>query len=295
MWNKFVDLENDRFGFKTILHSIIGLAIFIVTNILSSIISQGILSIIKIESLSIIINCFLEIALFIGILFIYITKVLRKEISCFRINKQSMAFQFLLLAFILPAGVISFFVLFADGSMTFNNERLLTKIAFALKVGLSAGITEEVLFRGYIMTLIEKKWNHIIAFIAPSVLFASGHLIGGMGTVDVVQLFIAGITVGIMFSLVAYTFSSVNNSIVIHGIWNCIILGIVSISNTENDKLLFSYKFSSDEIWLTGGRFGVESSIPAIVGYLVVITIAILLIRKNKNLDSSALDAGSLL
>ncbi|HYW94025.1 MAG TPA: type II CAAX endopeptidase family protein, partial [Bacteroidales bacterium] len=51
-------------------------------------------------------------------------------------------------------------------------------IAATFALALSAAILEETLFRGYILGILEKKWNAAIAIVTPSVLFGLLHLAG---------------------------------------------------------------------------------------------------------------------
>ena len=83
-----------------------------------------------------------------------------------------------------------------------------------------------------------------------------------------------------MFSSVTYTKDTVNNSIVIHGVWNFFILGIIGISVKPDTTPLLSYVIRSENMWITGGTFGIESGLPAIIGYCIVILFAVL--RKHK-------------
>jgi hypothetical protein len=100
-------------------------------------------------------------------------------------------------------------------------------------------------------------------------------------TVDVIMLLIAGTCVGVMFSLIAYQSGSIWPSAIVHGIWNLIIIGgIFEISN-EPARSLFNYTIHSNSTLITGGAFGIEASVPAVVGYGIVIILAIVLQRKK--------------
>ena len=130
------------------------------------------------------------------------------------------------------------------------------------------------------MKLVEIRWTRTIAAFVPSALFGLLHTTGGMDIIDILQLLLAGITVGVMFSSVTYAKDTVNNSIVIHGLWNFFILGIAGISLKPDQNVLLSYVIHSENRWITGGRFGIESGLPAIIGYGVVIGLAAAVPRK---------------
>ena len=148
-------------------------------------------------------------------------------------------------------------------------------IIASMLIALKSGITEEMLFRGYIMKLLESRWNKYIAILIPSFLFSLVH-IPSMETFTVsgvLLLIISGTVVGIMFSLVSYKGKSISNSALLHAAWNFImitdILHITTAQGTYGSPI-FSIIISSDNVFLTGAGFGIEASIIAIIGYILV-------------------------
>ena len=276
MWNSFIAIEDDRFGLKTVLHCVIGIILFIIANITAAIVSKAFSNIISVHGIIIIINCCFNILFFLLLISFYIRKGLRKQLDFFRINTVKPSKLFILISIILPCCVIAFYYCFINGTLSINNTKIYEKLCFAVSIGLSAGVCEEVLFRGYIMKLVEIRWDRKIAAFVPSALFALLHISSGMNIIDILQLLLAGIAVGVMFSSVTYTSGTVNNSIVMHGVWNFFILGIVDISAKIDSTALLSYMIRSENIWITGGKFGIESGLPAIIGYCMVILLAVL-------------------
>ena len=138
-------------------------------------------------------------------------------------------------------------------------------IAASLALALKAGVTEEMLFRGYMMTLVRERWNRRIAILAPSALFACVHLIGleTFSPAGVALLLVSGSLVGIMFSLAADRGGSVGSSAVIHTVWNLVmvtdVLHITTAQGTYGSPLL-SVVIPWENALLTGGDFGVEAS-----------------------------------
>ena len=276
MWNSFITIEDDRFGLKTIAHCVIGIILFIIANIAAAILSNVLSNIITVHSIIIIINCCFNILFFLLLISLYIRKGLKKRLDFFRIDNVKPSKLFILISIILPCCVIGFYYFFLNGTLSVNNIKIYEKICFAVSIGLSAGVCEEILFRGYIMKLVEIRWNRKVAAFVPSALFALLHISGNMSIIDILQLLLAGITVGVMFSSVTYAKDTVNNSIVIHGVWNFFILGIIGISVKPDTTPLVSYVIRSENIWITGGTFGIESGLPAIIGYCIVILFAVL-------------------
>ena len=149
-------------------------------------------------------------------------------------------------------------------------------LAFALK----AGIAEEMLFRGYMMTLIRERWNRTAAILVPSVLFGCAHLLNleTFSAVSIALLLVSGSLVGIMFSLAADRGGSVSNSILIHTVWNLVmvtdILHITTAQGTYGSPLM-SIVIPSGSVLLTGGSFGIEASAVAALGYGAVCCLAL--------------------
>lgn len=139
-------------------------------------------------------------------------------------------------------------------------------------VGIAAGFVEEMVFRGVIMHLLEKKWGKTVAIVVPSVLFGLVHILGMNFTVlSSVLVIAAGTLVGIMFSLIAQTENSVWNSAIVHALWNIITTsGILSVRSTPDPYSVFTYVLKTDRFLITGGEFGIESAIFALVGYGIV-------------------------
>lgn len=208
---------------------------------------------------------------------LYTTKVLHLKMRDFGISFSIKKWG-IILAIFLPAFVVIGFLFIGEVTVNVNGlalDKIVIIIAYSLVMALRAGILEEILFRGYIMKLLESRWNQYAAILLPSVLFSLSH-IPSMETISVasvVLLIISGALVGVMFSLVAYKGKSVSNSIVIHSVWNFVMVTDILNITTEHDAYggsIFSIIIPSDQILLTGGGFGVEASIVAIIGYLLV-------------------------
>ena len=93
---------------------------------------------------------------------------------------------------------------------------------------------------------------------------------------------IAGTMVGIMFSMVAIESGSVWNSGIVHSLWNILIIGGgLSISEKADEYSVMTYVLDSKDVVFTGGEFGIESSIIALLGYVIVTLAAICMIKKK--------------
>lgn len=214
------------------------------------------------------------------------TKVLHTTMADCRITKPKVNPYWIACAIILPVGV-SAILLGTPGNLVNNHltvGQISNVVVFALfVVGLGAGVVEEMVFRGVIMTALERRWGKPIAILVPSVIFGLGHAIGAnMNILDLLLLFVAGTSVGIMFSLIVYQSGSIWPSAVMHGIWNVMMIGgILDINAEYNADAIFSYELSSDSFFLTGGAFGVEASIIAVCGYISVIFLTLFLLKRK--------------
>lgn len=185
------------------------------------------------------------------------------------------------LSVLLPAVVIVGFLM-AGAKLEVNEfsfGRTLLIIMSSAMIALKSGILEEMLFRGFIMKLLESRWNKYVAIFVPSFIFGLVH-IPSMETFtveSVILLIVSETLVGIMFSLAAYAGKSVANSMLLHGMWNFVMItDILHITTKEGiyGKPLFSMIISSDNILLTGAGFGMEASIIAIAGYALICILA---------------------
>ena len=290
MERHLTDLEHDRFGLKTIFHVIIGIAIFPVSHILASLPFAFIYSEEASLPLSLLMSIgapILKVAILLLFIYFYVTKILKKTLPEFRICKPLNAAVWTICAIALPLCVSGFFILLIPGTFSvtgLSSEQIILRIVDGiLTICLVAAITEEVIYRGFIMRLLEKRWNKYIAIIIPSLFFGFMHIFNmdNPNIVDILMLMIAGTSVGIMFSLIVFQSGSVWPSAIVHGIWNLIIdSGILRIGN-ESEEAIFTYTIHSNSTLITGGAFGIDASIPALIGYIGVIILAIVLHRKN--------------
>ncbi|MBT9778036.1 CPBP family intramembrane metalloprotease [Clostridium sp. MCC353] len=295
MRNSLVDLEHDRRGLKTIFHVLMGIVIWFAGNILASLPVDLFFSIVKMEPsiLAVVaIRALLTIIVLISLTIFYILKILKLPLHDFRIRKPKNIITWFLCAVVLPVAVSSFFILFTPGIFhvsELNNEQIIEIIWNAIfRTCLVAGITEELIFRGLIMHILELRWGKAIAVLAPSVLFGLLHIFNmkAPNAIDILILVIAGTAVGIMFSLITIQSSSIWSSAVVHGIWNLVIIGGILEISVNPRSAIFTYALKSKSYLLTGGAFGIESSLPAIIGYSVVILIIFTLNKNNPPTNS---------
>ena len=214
-------------------------------------------------------------------------KYLHMDMASIRLPRFSIKMKWLAAAVLLPAAVKGVFLLlpgeFVSSEMT-KSQIFTTLSAGIMFTGIAAGFVEEMVFRGVIMGLLKERWNTAVAILVPSVLFAAVHLIGMDFTLtSCLLVLVAGTMVGIMFSLIALEGNSVWNSGIVHAFWNIIIIGGgLAIGGEMDEYSVMTYVLQSKSLVLTGGEFGIESSGIALVGYFVVTTFTLCLIKRAK-------------
>ncbi len=133
----------------------------------------------------------------------------------------------------------------------------------------STAVFEEILFRGVVFRIMERRLGSWIALAISAAIFGSLHLLNPNATVISVAaiMLTAGVTLGAAFMLTRRLWLAMG----IHFAWNFTqggIFGSVVSGNQIGDGLLRSTLTGPD--WLTGGAFGVEASVVVVAAGLVV-------------------------
>lgn len=262
---------------------IIGIAGALLILIVSSIISQllaNLLAVIHIPAAicNIVAGIVYTVSAYL-LLKICAEKILKLRLSDLGIPRIRIEAKWIVIALILPLLVTGVYFL-VPGDLRKGNmelaEAVSTVCAGIFFIGFAAGIVEEMVFRGFIMNLLDQKIGRKTAILLPSLLFGLVHIIGmDFSIVSSLQVLVAGTLVGIMFSLIALERHSVWNSAIVHVLWNIVILGgVLSIGKSLDEYSVYTYILHTDSFAVTGGEFGIESSLIAIAGYLIVACIA---------------------
>jgi len=273
---------------KMILSIILSLLALVVAQILSQLVAS-IVILIKIPYfIANILAGILYVAFAYLLIKLLCEKYIKGNMSDYNIPSFKIEIKWCVVAVLLPLIITAFYILFVPASFEQNvldiNSKLDLLSSGIFFTGFGAGIVEEMVFRGIMMSVIEKRFNKKIAIIVPSVLFGLVHIIGmGFNLLSCAFVLLAGTMVGIMFSLIASETKSIWNSAIVHVFWNIIIIGGILWIGTEFDEYsLFSYILDEKSFLLTGGEFGIESSIIAVIGYSLVCLLAVLS-NKKKN------------
>ena len=147
--------------------------------------------------------------------------------------------------------------------VTINGFRPAWKAAGA---ALEAGIVEELIIRGIILRLLWRAFGPAVAFAASAALFGAGHLpnTGGSLFAAVCIAIEAGMMLGAFYALTGRLWVSIG----FHAAWNFTqgyIFGAVVSGSSLGTSLATSSAVNGKADWLTGGAFGPEASLPALI------------------------------
>ncbi len=155
-------------------------------------------------------------------------------------------------------------------------------LGVAAVIGIAATL-EELVYRCLLFRLLERAWGTKLALVVQAVLFALRHLenVEQGGTSAVVTMLVSVTLLGLLW---AGVFVLARNLWVVaanHAAWNfTILLSGMPLSGIEDWRKLapLESRFAGPD-WLTGGRFGPESSLLVITSTTVAV---VLLLRRAR-------------
>ena len=195
------------------------------------------------------------------ILKMFISKIIKLPTSDFGMPKFAIKIRWILIAVLLPFVIKGSYLLIFNGKYVSSNmngnQMFITLSAGVAFTGIAAGFVEEMVFN----------------------VLGQDFSIGSC-----LLVIIAGTMVGVMFSMIAIESGSVWNSGIVHAIWNVVIIGGGLAIGEKMDKYsIMTYVLNSKDFAITGGEFGIESSVISLFGYIIVAGIAFFMIKSRKN------------
>ena len=133
-------------------------------------------------------------------------------------------------------------------------------------LAIRAALIEEIVARGVILRLLWRIGGPLLAFLISALLFGAAHLLNPGATV-LAALSIAveaGVMLGAFYALTGRLWMSIG----VHAAWNFTqgyVFGAVVSGEAASPSLWSSVARSEASAWLTGGRFGPEASLPALL------------------------------
>lgn len=176
---------------------------------------------------------------------------------------------------------LTILVIYLNGSYHVIAVNPVSFIIIPFAIMFTVAIIEEILVRGIIFRLLEEKLGSYISLAISSLLFGLLHMANPHSS------FISGLcitTAGLLFGTVFMYNRSLWLPIALHFAWNFTQSGIFGAITSGNEKTnsLLTAKIQGPEI-ITGGLFGPEGSIQAIViCFIAAVIVLIMNIKENK-------------
>jgi membrane protease YdiL (CAAX protease family) len=149
-----------------------------------------------------------------------------------------------------------------------------------LIAGVAAGVMEEILFRGVIFRITEDWVGSWGALALSSLLFGAAHLANPHATVTSALAIAleAGVLLGAAFMITRRLWLPIG----LHAAWNFTQAGIfgAAVSGTTQHGLFVSKL--SGPVWATGGAFGPEASMPAMLVALSAVWLLVYAVRSGR-------------
>lgn len=184
--------------------------------------------------------------------------------------------------FLVGFGIMSLtiFVMFITGNYKITKFNSFDILLSPLTMAISSGIIEEVLFRGVLFRIVEEKLGSYISIVISGLLFGFMHISNpNSSTFAAVAI---AIEAGVLLAAAYMLTRTLWFPIAIHFIWNFSQSAIygANVSGTSSTKSFVKAEFSGSDL-ITGGDFGPEASIQAMIFGLAVAIY--LLYRCHKN------------
>ncbi|KFF07297.1 CPBP family intramembrane glutamic endopeptidase [Flavobacterium reichenbachii] len=176
---------------------------------------------------------------------------------------------------------LTILIMYLNGNYSVVNINPISFILIPFALMFTVAIIEEILVRGIIFRIMEEKLGSYIALTISSVLFGVFHLINPHSTL-ISSICIT--TAGFLFGVIFIYSRNLWMPIALHFAWNFTQSGIFGAITSGNEKTnsLLEAKIQGPEL-ITGGAFGPEGSIQAIVlCALATIVLLVLIHKENK-------------
>lgn len=241
------------------------------------------------QYLQLIIPALVRIAVTIVLAWFVSSKLLKIDSDELGLKIKKIDIKLVLISLALPILVLVFYAYILPGQAYVARPGTfwMSLITAIFSLGITAGICEELIFRGMIFRYMKKTLGLKVAVIIPAILFACAHIMNmqTFDLIDLVLLILAGSSAAVMFTLFALKSGSIYPGALAHTVWNTLIIGgvfgIGDIVNGLSNESYIIIPVKSTSKLLTGGNFGVEAALPAIVGFISAALLIGFLARKG--------------
>jgi membrane protease YdiL (CAAX protease family) len=154
---------------------------------------------------------------------------------------------------------------------------------------LPAALVEELMVRGYLLTVLADGFGKVAAVVTTSVLFALLHYSNPGATLSsLVVVALAGIWLGV----VRLSTASLYAGWAAHVAWNFVLAGALHAAVSGQDMAVVAWRtIDAGPDWATGGAWGPEGGVAAALG--LVLTTALLIARPPLHSNGTRLFARS--
>ena len=267
--------------------------IYLLSFVLPGIITDAIFNFPEqIDYLRIIVGVIFAISIFLYGSKLYVEKIMKLKLSDLRVKFKWPDPFWVIVSVLVPFSIVMFYYstgkaeAIIDQSDLYSTRRFFIHLIFVS--GLTAGIVEEVFFRGILMGFLEKKYGLVYAIIIPSLLFGAPHLINidTFSIQIIIQVTVFITFYGMVVSLLIYYTNNIWNNISLHISWN-IITGII-IKQGEFIDSNFVLQLKSKSLFWDGGDYGVDVSFVGLTGIIIV---GILVLIRKKGIVFKSISA----
>ncbi|WP_430409753.1 CPBP family intramembrane glutamic endopeptidase [Kordia sp.] len=164
---------------------------------------------------------------------------------------------------------IAYYSLLSLNQISLNSYVVNTKgIIYSIIFFIIISLIEEILCRGYILNQLLQTSNKYVALVISSIIFTALHSLNpNMGTIPVLNLFLAGILLGITY---IYT-KNLWFPIALHFSWNFFQGSIFGFEVSGQKLYSVIQQTRAEDNLLNGGSFGFEGSLLATFMILICI------------------------
>lgn len=162
----------------------------------------------------------------------------------------------------------------------------MASLGFSAVFILLAAAFEEIMMRGYVLNMLMAKYSAATAIVVSSLIFVAlhaGNLIKDpIGIMGAVNIFVASILMSVAYLRTGALWLPIG----VHAGWNFMqgpVLGI-NVSGFDLSAGWHVVTLQGPK-WATGGEFGFEAAVPAVVGPLVAIALVYLFFRKDERAE----------
>lgn len=284
----FEKAKEAKYKMNFVLISLIGLTLVIVTSVIGGSIGLVLYQARLIGPVTqfIVFNLVLNFLLLIGAVWLVVTKIEKRRFKDIGFEKHNSLKKYVRgfqIGIILMS--LCTLVMYLGGGITIvrgiNKPSNYIVIVFLTLIGwIVQGAGEEILCRGWMLSIIGKRYNVIFAVVVTSIMFTVLHgLNSSISYIALVNLFIYGV----FAALYVVWEKGLWGVCGFHSAWNWMqgnILGIEVSGNRVVGGSLINLKAVGNPL-LSGNGFGVEGSIVCTIILLVGILLLIKMILKN--------------